>query len=155
MRSVVQRVLSASVEVDGRIVGAIDAGMLVLLGVSNGDSEAQARWTARKIAKLRIFTDESGRMNRSVIDAGGSVLVVSQFTLCADTSEGNRPSFTGAAPPETARPLVDLTSELIQEHGVTVATGQFGASMLVRLENDGPITIVLDTPPASPDHQSA
>ncbi|MAD78421.1 MAG: D-tyrosyl-tRNA(Tyr) deacylase [Planctomycetaceae bacterium] len=154
MRSVVQRVGSASVEVDGRIVGAIDAGLLVLLGVSNGDSEAEARWTARKIAKLRIFTDEAGRLNRSVIDAGGSVLLVSQFTLCANTSEGNRPSFTGAAPPETARPLVELTGELIQEHGVTVATGRFGASMLVRLENDGPITIVLDSPTAPQDDRS-
>ncbi|MAC20239.1 MAG: D-tyrosyl-tRNA(Tyr) deacylase [Phycisphaerae bacterium] len=146
MRSVIQRVSSASVEVDERIVGAIDAGLLVLLGVSQGDSEEQAHWTARKIAKLRIFTDEDGRMNQSVLDTGGSVLLVSQFTLCADTSEGNRPSFINAAPPNLARPLVDRTAELLRGHGLPVQTGEFGASMLVRLENDGPITIVLDSP---------
>lgn len=146
MRSVVQRVCSASVEVGDRTVGAIDAGLLVLLGVSRGDTEAQAHWTARKIAKLRIFTDDAGRMNQSVLDTGGSVLLVSQFTLCADTSEGNRPSFTSAAPPDLARPLVDRTVELLRGHGLPVETGEFGASMLVRLENDGPITIVLDSP---------
>ena len=146
MRSVVQRVCSASVEVGDRTAGAIDAGLLVLLGVSQGDTEAQAQWTARKIARLRIFADEAGRMNQSVLDVGGSVLLVSQFTLCADTSEGNRPSFTSAAPPDLARPLVDRTVELLRGHGLPVETGEFGASMLVRLENDGPITIVLDSP---------
>ena len=146
MRSVIQRVCAARVEVDARTVGSIGAGLLVLLGVSDGDTEEQARWTARKIAKLRIFTDETGRMNQSVLDAGGCVLLVSQFTLCADTTQGNRPSFTRAASPDLARPLVDLTAELLRGHGLVVETGEFGASMRVHLENDGPITIVLDSP---------
>lgn len=144
MRSVVQRVRNASVRVDDRIVGEIDAGLLVLLGVAEGDDEAGARWMARKLANLRIFADDQGRMNRSVLDVGGGILLVSQFTLCADTSQGNRPSFVGAARPEVAEPLVKLTGSLLQEHGVRVANGEFGASMLVSLANDGPVTIVLD-----------
>lgn len=144
MRSVVQRVRNASVRVEDRVVGRIDAGLLVLLGVSEGDQEAGARWMARKIANLRIFADEQGRMNRSVVDTGGSILLVSQFTLCADTSQGNRPSFVNAARPEVAEPLVTLTANLLREQGPDVATGTFGASMLVTLENDGPVTIVLE-----------
>ena len=144
MRSVVQRVRCAAVRVDDRIVGEIDAGLLVLLGVFEGDDETAARRIARKLANLRIFADDGGRMNRSVIDVGGSILLVSQFTLCADTRQGNRPSFVNAARPEVAEPLVNRTADLLREHGVTVATGEFGASMLVSLENDGPVTIVLD-----------
>ena len=144
MRTVVQRVRSASVRVDDRIVGEIGTGLLVLLGVAEGDGEPGARWMARKLANLRIFADDQGRMNRSVIDTGGSILLVSQFTLCADTRQGNRPSFVNAAQPEIAEPLVGLTAELLREQGLTVATGVFGASMLVSLENDGPVTIVLE-----------
>lgn len=144
MRSVVQRVRNASVRVDDRIVGEIGAGLLVLLGVAEGDEETAARWMARKLANLRIFADDQGRMNRSVIDTSGSILLVSQFTLCADTRQGHRPSFVNAAQPEMAEPLVALTAELLREQGLTVATGEFGASMLVALENDGPVTIVLD-----------
>lgn len=143
MRSVVQRVRSASVRVDDQVVGSIEAGLLVLLGVSDGDGEDAARWMARKLARLRIFADDQGRMNRSVADIGGSILLVSQFTLCADTSQGNRPSFVNAAQPEVAEPLVDLAADLLRQDGLTVATGKFGASMLVTLENDGPVTIVL------------
>lgn len=144
MRSVVQRVRCASVRVDGRTVGEIGHGLLVLLGVAEGDDETNARWMARKLGKLRIFADDQGRMNRSVTDTGGSILLVSQFTLCADTRQGNRPSFVNAAKPEVAEPLVTLTGTLLREQGLTVETGRFGASMLVTLENDGPVTIMLD-----------
>ena len=144
MRSVAQRVRSASVRVDDRIVGEIGPGLLVLLGVAEGDGEPNARWMARKLANLRIFADDQGRMNRSVADTGGSILLVSQFTLCADTRQGNRPSFVNAAQPEVAEPLVTLTADLLREQGLDVATGEFGASMLVTLENDGPVTIVLE-----------
>ena len=144
MRSVVQRVRTASVRVEDRVVGEIDAGLLVLLGVAEGDEESGARWMARKLANLRIFADDQGRMNHSVVDTGGSILLVSQFTLCADTSQGNRPSFVNAARPEVAEPLVTLTADLLRDQGLDVATGKFGASMLVTLENDGPVTIVLD-----------
>ena len=144
MRSVAQRVRSASVRVDDRVVGEIGPGLLVLLGVAEGDGEPNARWMARKLANLRIFADDQGRMNRSVVDTGGSILLVSQFTLCADTRQGNRPSFVNAAQPEVAEPLVTLTEALLRGQGLTVATGTFGASMLVSLENDGPVTIVLN-----------
>lgn len=144
MRSVVQRVRTASVRVEQEVVGQIGPGLLVLLGVAEGDDESNARWMARKIARLRIFADDRGRMNRDVASTGGSVLLVSQFTLCADTSQGNRPSFVHAAPPEVAAPLVTLTCDLLREEGLTVETGRFGATMLVTLENDGPVTIVLD-----------
>ncbi len=144
MRSVVQRVRSASVRVDGRTVGEIGHGLLVLLGVTEGDDEASARWMARKIGKLRIFADDQGRMNRDVAAVDGAVLLISQFTLCADTRQGNRPSFVPAASPEVAEPLVSLTGSLLREQGLPVRTGRFGASMLVTLENDGPVTIVLD-----------
>ena len=144
MRSVAQRVRSASVRVDDRVVGEIGPGLLVLLGVAEGDGKPNARWMARKLANLRIFADDQGRMNRSVVDTGGSILLVSQFTLCADTRQGNRPSFVNAAQPEVAEPLVTLTADLLREQGLDVATGEFGASMLVTLENDGPVTIVLE-----------
>ena len=144
MRAVVQRVTEASVEVDGEVVGRIEGGLLVLLGVAEGDTEADRLWMARKVAGLRIFRDDEGRMNRNIEAIGGAVLLVSQFTLCADTTQGHRPSFVDAAPPEVAQPLVDRVGRLLEERGITLATGMFGASMLVTLENDGPVTIVLD-----------
>jgi len=147
MRAVIQRVMSASVTVADETVGAIGPGLLVLLGIGPADDAAAAQWMVRKIARLRIFADEAGKMNRSVADVGGGVLVVSQFTLLADAASGNRPSFTGAAPPDVAEPLVALVVEgLGREPGLTVATGRFRADMQVALVNDGPVTIVLDGP---------
>jgi D-tyrosyl-tRNA(Tyr) deacylase len=145
MRAVVQRVRSASVEVEGRIVGRIDAGLLVLLGVEVGDTDADMAWMVRKLAGLRIFRDADGRMNLDVIAAGGDVLLVSQFTLLGDCRRGNRPSFVNAAPPEIASPMIDSTATALRARGLTVETGCFGADMLVRLENDGPVTIMLDS----------
>ena len=145
MIAVVQRVESASVDVAGiGVTGSIDTGLCVLLAVETGDTPEQARWTAGKIARLRIFSDDDGRFNHSISDVSGAVLLVSQFTLCADTRQGNRPSFVNAAQPEVAEPLVTLTADLLREQGLDVATGEFGASMLVTLENDGPVTIVLE-----------
>ena len=145
MRSVVQRVLEASVTVDGEVVGAIGKGLLVLLGVSKGDTEEDARLLASKIAVLRIFSDDKGKFNLSLLDVEGSVLVVSQFTLHANVRKGRRPSFNNAAPPEVAEPLVDRFVKLLEQEGVHVETGQFGATMQVRLCNDGPVTLILDT----------
>lgn len=144
MRAVVQRVVRASVTVDGVVVGGIDSGLVVLVGVAPGDDTADAAALADKLVALRIFPDEGGRMNRSVVDAGGGVLVVSQFTLLGDVRKGRRPSFTGAAPPETAAPLVDRVAESIARHGVPVESGRFGAMMQVELVNDGPVTLVLE-----------
>ena len=143
MRAVCQRVSRASVTVDGETVGEIGLGWLVLLGVGPNDDEATADRMVDKIVGLRIFEDEAGKMNRSVIDVGGSVLLVSQFTLYADVSRGRRPGFTGAAPPSVAEPLVGHIADIIRERGVTVATGRFGAMMEVELVNHGPVTIVL------------
>ena len=145
MRAVVQRVSEASVTVDGRTVGAIGRGFLVLLGVTHVDGEAEAVWLARKIAGLRIFEDEAGKFNRSLADVDGAVLVVSQFTLYGDTRKGRRPSFTEAARPEHAEPLCDLFVDLLRAEGVAVETGIFGAMMAVHLVNDGPVTLLLDT----------
>jgi D-tyrosyl-tRNA(Tyr) deacylase len=145
MKALVQRVSEACVTVGGRTIGSIDRGLLVLLGVEHGDGEAQAALLARKIANLRIFEDDAGRMNRSVLDIGGAVLAVSQFTLCADVRKGNRPSFIGAAPPELAQPLYRSFCDRLAAHAVTVARGEFAAHMAVRLINDGPVTIWLDT----------
>ena len=145
MRAVVQRVSEASVTVDGRTVGAIGRGFLVLLGVTHVDGEAEAVWLARKIAGLRIFEDEAGKFNRSLADEDGAVLVVSQFTLYGDTRKGRRPSFTEAARPEHAEPLCDLFVDLLRAEGVAVETGIFGAMMAVHLVNDGPVTLLLDT----------
>jgi len=145
VRAVLQRVRAAAVEVDGEVVAAIEAGMLVLLGVAIGDTEADAAWTARKLAEVRIFADAGGRFNRSVIDAGGAALVVSQFTLLADTRHGRRPGFTGAAPPEQAAPLVERVAALLRDRGVPTATGRFGARMAVSLVNDGPVTLIFDS----------
>lgn len=131
-------------KVGGDTVGAIGRGLVVLVGVEQGDEDADAGALASKIAGLRIFADDEGRMNLSVGDVGGSVLVISQFTLLADVSRGRRPSFTAAAAPEVAEPLVDRVARLIQAEGIEVASGTFGAAMSVHLVNDGPVTIVLE-----------
>lgn len=145
MRAVVQRVTSARVTIDGEISGEIATGLLVYVGVADGDGEDEARWLATKIAQLRIFDDDEGRFDRSLLDSGGSALIVSQFTLLADTRRGRRPSFTGAARPEVAEPLVELVMAELRTLGVTVAGGRFGAHMMVQSENDGPVTIPLDS----------
>ena len=145
MRIVLQRVSEASVTVEGEVVSEIGSGLLLLVGVAAGDGEAQADWLAEKVAGLRIFSDEEGKMNLSVRDVGGEVLAVSQFTLLADTRKGKRPSFVRAAPPEEAEPLFDHFCERLRASGVgTVETGSFGAMMEVTLVNDGPVTIVLE-----------
>ncbi|HZO25632.1 MAG TPA: D-aminoacyl-tRNA deacylase [Chloroflexota bacterium] len=149
MRAVCQRVSQASVTVEGEVVGEIGQGWLVLLGVGPNDDEAVAARMADKVVGLRVFEDEAGKMNRSVADVGGSLLVVSQFTLYADTSRGRRPGFTGAAPPAVAEPLVERFAELVRARGLTVATGRFGATMEVELVNHGPVTIVLTDEAAS------
>ena len=145
MRIVLQRVKDASVTVGGERISEIGAGLLLLVGVAQGDGEAEADWLAEKVAGLRIFNDESGKMNLSVRDVGGEVLAVSQFTLLADTRKGKRPSFVGAAAPEDAARLFDHFCERLRSAGVTeVETGRFGAMMDVALVNDGPVTIVLE-----------
>src|SRR5579883_47328 len=145
MRALLQRVSRASVTVENEIVGEIGHGLLILLGVGHGDSEAQAKTLAEKIVYLRIFEDEASKMNRSLLDIGGEALVVSQFTLYADVRKGRRPSFTDAAPPSLAQPLVERFQEAIAAHGLKVAGGVFGASMQVELVNSGPVTIWLDS----------
>ena len=144
MRAVCQRVTRASVRVSGGTVGEIGPGMCVLLGVARSDGEAQAGRLAGKIARLRIFEDEEGRFDRSLLDTDGAALVVSQFTLLADTSKGNRPSFTESAPPEGAEPLYERFCDELRVLGVSVEQGVFGARMEVDLVNDGPVTVVLD-----------
>jgi len=145
VRAVIQRVRSASVQVDGQVVGNIGRGFLVLLGVGHGDGEAEARLVADKLAGLRVFEDEHGKMNLGPAEVGAEFLIVSQFTLYGDIRKGRRPSFTGAAPPETARALYERVQELLAERGFRVASGVFGARMLVQLENDGPVTLWFDT----------
>ena len=145
MRAVVQRVSSARVEVDGKVVGKIGRGLLVLLGVGERDAEKQAHWLADKIAGLRIFEDEAGKMNLSVQDVEGSLLVVSQFTLYGDCRKGRRPSFTGAAPPEEADRLYEVFVARLRERGLPVETGVFQAMMQVHLVNDGPVTLMVET----------
>ena len=147
MRAVCQRVTRARVSVDGAVVGEIGAGLCVLLGVAEGDGETEAVQLAGKIARLRIFPDGDGRFDRSVLDTGGAALVVSQFTLIADTAKGNRPSFAGAARPEQAEPLYERFRQELRELGVPVEAGVFGAKMQVELVNDGPVTIILDVGP--------
>ena len=144
MRALVQRVSSASVAVDGKTVGEIGPGLLVLVCAMQGDAEKQSEWLARKVVNLRIFRDEAGRMNRSLIDAGGAALVVSQFTLAAET-RGNRPGFSTAAAPDEGRRLYEHFSAAVAAHGVRVANGVFAAEMKVALVNDGPVTIWLDS----------
>jgi D-tyrosyl-tRNA(Tyr) deacylase len=150
MRAVVQRVQRASVVVDGAEIGAIELGFLVLLGVAPTDGEDQARWLAAKIPALRVFPDDDGKMNRSLLDVGGGALVVSQFTLYGDCRKGRRPSFVKAADPSLAEPLYERFCELLRAEGVVrVPTGRFGAHMEVALVNDGPVTLILDTPGAA------
>jgi D-aminoacyl-tRNA deacylase len=144
MRAVCQRVSEANVTVDGNVVGAIDAGLVVLLGIEVSDDGAAVARLAAKIARLRIFADDDGKFDRSILDVGGRALVVSQFTLLADTRKGNRPSFADAAPPAQAEPLYERFCTELRNLGVPVETGIFGARMSVALVNDGPVTIVLD-----------
>ena len=145
MRALIQRVSEASVTVDDTVVGDIGPGLLILICAMQGDAEAEAEKLAAKITKLRIFKDEEGRMNRSVKDTGGSALVVSQFTLAADTSRGNRPGFSTAAAPEGGNHLYEYFADQIAAQDIPTAKGQFGADMKVRLLNDGPVTIWMDT----------
>lgn len=146
MRAVIQRVNKSSVSVDGEIKGSIAKGYNILLGVMEGDTENQAELLAGKVAKLRVFEDENGKMNKSVLDIGGEILVISQFTLCADIKKGNRPSFTDSAAPEEANRLYEFFCSKLIENGIgKVETGVFAADMLVSIENDGPVTIVMDT----------
>jgi D-tyrosyl-tRNA(Tyr) deacylase len=146
MRALIQRVLEASVTIDGRVTSAIGPGLVVLVAMAAEDTDADRDWLAKKIVALRIFDDGDGVMNRSIADAGGAVLAVSQFTLFASTKKGNRPSWSGAAPPEIAQPKFDaFVAALARERGAHVATGVFGAMMQVALVNDGPVTIWLDT----------
>ena len=145
MRALVQRVTEASVEVDGRVIGRTGPGLLVLVCAMAGDDEDGADRLALRVAKLRIFRDDGGRMNRSLLDMGGGALVVSQFTLAADTRTGNRPGFSSAAAPDDGRRLYERFAASLAAQGVTVETGRFGADMTVRLVNDGPVTIWLDT----------
>lgn len=144
MRAVLQRVRRGKVSVEGRTVAEIGPGIVILLGIGHEDSEDTARALAEKAANLRVFEDEQGKMNLSIRDVHGSAIVVSQFTLYADTRRGRRPSFIDAALPDTARPLVDRFAELLTEQGVPSQTGEFGAHMLVEIENDGPVTILLE-----------
>ena len=146
MRVILQRVTRGSVTVNGRVTGSVERGFVALVGVTHGDNAAEAELLARKTANLRVFEDEAGKMNLSALDVGGGVLVVSQFTLYADTRKGRRPSFIDAAAPEVASPLVDLYAERLRAEGIQhVAHGIFGAMMLVEIHNDGPVTIMLDT----------
>lgn len=145
MRAILQRVSSASVTVDGSVVGEIGAGLLVLVGVGHEDAEGDAEHLADRVVGLRMFADAVGKMNLSVLDSGGSVLVVSQFTLYGDTRKGRRPSFAGAAAPELARQLYERFVETLRARGLTVATGVFQASMSVALVNEGPVTFVVDS----------
>lgn len=145
MRALLQRVTEASVSVEGEIIGSIAKGLVVLLGVGKGDAEEDARYLAGKIAGFRIFEDLEGKFNLSALDIGGEVLVVSQFTLLADTKKGKRPSFTQAAPPDEASKLIEFFISLIKSLGLKVSSGQFQAHMQVKLCNDGPVTIMIDS----------
>jgi D-tyrosyl-tRNA(Tyr) deacylase len=144
MRVIIQRVKHGHVSIEGRAAAEIGTGVVILLGIGMEDGEEQARYLVEKIANLRIFEDEAGKMNRSLLDIGGAAIVVSQFTLYADTRKGRRPSFTDAAPPEIASPLVDRFAALLRQQGVPTQTGEFGAHMLVEIANDGPVTIYME-----------
>lgn len=146
MRAVLQRVRRARVQIGAETAGAIEQGLLVLLGVAPSDTTGQANWLAEKTVHLRIFADADGKMNLSVQDVGGGVLVVSQFTLFGDCRKGRRPSFIGAATPEVAVPVYEAYLDALRSHGVRVASGRFAADMQVELVNDGPVTLVIDTP---------
>ncbi len=151
MRCIVQRSGPAQVTVDGKVTGAIDSGLVVLVGFAPGDTEAELKWMARKLPRLRIFRDDEGRMNRSLIDTGGGILLVSQFTLYGDCRKGQRPSFVGSAPPEQARSLYDRFGELLRDQWSVVGEGVFGAMMDVSLTNDGPVTLILEREAAVAD----
>jgi len=145
MRLVLQRVKGAEVKVEGQTVGKVGKGLVVFLGVKNGDGEGDAKYLAEKVAKLRVFEDTSGKFNLSIMDVGGEVLVVSQFTLYGDCRKGRRPSFTQASPPEEAIKLYQRFVALLQERGLRVETGVFGSRMLVEIQNQGPVTFVLES----------
>ncbi len=145
MKAVIQRVQEASVEVAGQVVGSIGQGLVVLLGVGVDDTPGDADYLAEKIVQLRIFNDDEGKMNRSLLDVGGGMLAISQFTLYASTRRGRRPSFVDAAPPEKAEPMYMYFIQKVQEKGVPVEKGIFGAMMLVKIFNDGPVTILMDS----------
>jgi D-tyrosyl-tRNA(Tyr) deacylase len=144
MKTLLQRVSHASVTVDGRIVGQIQRGFVILVGITHADGDAEADWLAQKIAGIRLFEDEEGKMNLSLDDVGGQILAVSQFTLYGDARKGRRPSFIDAARPEQAEPLFDYFVAKLRQHGFTVATGIFGAAMQVAIHNDGPVTLMLE-----------
>ena len=144
MKALLQRVSHASVTVDRGVVGQIDKGFVILLGVTHSDGRPQAEWLANKIGGIRLFEDDQGKMNRALADVGGSLLVISQFTLYGDASKGRRPSFIEAARPEQAEPLFDYFVSLLREQGFEVATGVFGAEMQVAIHNDGPVTLMLE-----------
>ena len=145
MKALVQRVSKASVSIEGQLVSTIKQGLVVLIGVGKGDSEPDAQYLADKIANLRIFSDEADKFNLSALDIGGEILVVSQFTLLADTRKGRRPSFTEAAPPEEAEPLIETFVQLLRSSGLKVETGRFRQNMLVEIHNSGPVTIFIDS----------
>jgi len=144
MRALIQRVKHGKVSVDGNVIAEIGPGVVILLGIGHGDGEQQAAFLTEKIASLRVFEDAEGKMNLSLRDTGGGAIVVSQFTLYGDTRKGRRPSFTGAALPDAALPLVDRFAQLMREQGVPTQQGEFGAHMLVEIHNDGPVTIWLE-----------
>lgn len=144
MKAVVQRVKEASLYVDGELISKIEKGLCVYFGVAVGDDEEAADYIAKKIAHLRIFEDENGKMNRSVCDESGEILLISQFTLCADTSSGNRPSFAGAERPERAALIYEYEARKLKEYGISVRMGVFGADMQIFQHNDGPVTIILE-----------
>jgi D-aminoacyl-tRNA deacylase len=144
MRALIQRVKSGKVSVGNQTVAEIAHGLVIMLGIGQGDDEKKARFLAEKIATLRIFEDDKGKFNESILDKGGAAIVVSQFTLYADANKGRRPSFTDAAPPGVAAPLVDTFADLLRAQGIPTQTGVFGAHMLVSIENDGPVTIWLE-----------
>lgn len=146
MRTVIQRVRWAEVEVEGRIIARIEQGALVLLGIHQNDTHEQAHWLAQKVAHLRFFEDETGKLNRSVLEIGGAILVVSNFTLYGDCRKGRRPSFTDSAPYEQGQALYEQFCTFLREEGVPVQTGVYGAEMQVRLQNDGPVTLIVETP---------
>jgi D-tyrosyl-tRNA(Tyr) deacylase len=144
MRILIQRVSEASVTVEGQVAGSIEQGYVILVGVTHGDSNEKAEWLANKIVGLRLFEDDAGKMNLSIADIGGSVLLVSQFTLYANAGKGRRPSFTAAAHPDHAEPLVELLAHEIKAKGIHVETGIFGAMMSVKIINDGPVTLMIE-----------
>ncbi|GAB0168706.1 D-aminoacyl-tRNA deacylase [Lysinibacillus sp. CTST325] len=145
MKVVLQRSKAASVTVDGKVTGAIDSGYVLLVGITHGDSQEDVEYLAKKVANLRLWEDADGKMNHSILEHGGAILSVSQFTLYGDAKKGNRPSFTSAAKPEVAEPLWEAFNNALREHGLHVETGIFGAMMDVALTNDGPITILLES----------